>query len=85
MLGRRCTNGIQMFCVSWDYPVNTKYLYNIYTMLDQRRSWPTLGRRRINGIQIFCVCWVKNTDYHIYVHVATGQDECLPTTQSQTC
>ena len=32
---------IQMFCVlNLVYPVNTKYLYNIYTMLDQRlRRW----------------------------------------------
>ena len=30
---------IQMFCVlNLVYPVNTNYLYNIYTMLDQRRG-----------------------------------------------
>ena len=33
------------------YPVNTKHLYNIYTMLDKRR-------RCIKGIQMFCVYWV---------------------------
>ena len=32
-------------------PVNTKHLYNICTLLDQRR------RRWANNIQMFCVCW----------------------------
>ena len=56
-LGRHCTNVIQMFCVCWvkpnnskylltkykmsSYPANTNHLYNICTMLDQRRRrWP---------------------------------------------
>ena len=38
------------------YPANTKHLYNIYTMLGQRRR--RSGRRCINVIQMFCVCWV---------------------------
>ena len=38
--------GLSMF---FQYPVNTKHLYNIYTMLD---------RRFINVIQMFCVYWV---------------------------
>ena len=33
-------------------PAKTNHLYDIYTMLVQRR------RRCINVIQIFCVCWV---------------------------
>ena len=33
------------------------YLYNIYTVLDQRRR---VGRRCINVIQMFCVRWFPN-------------------------
>ena len=33
-------------------PANTKHLYNIHTILDQRR------RRCIDAIQMFCVCWL---------------------------
>ena len=41
------------------HPTNTKHLYNIYTMLEQRRRRWMLGRpcRLINVIQLFCVCW----------------------------
>ena len=34
------------------FPVNTKHLYNVYTMLDQRR------RHWADVVQMFCVCWV---------------------------
>ena len=35
-------------------PSNAKHLYNIYTMVDQRR-------RCVNVIHMFCVCWAKRT------------------------
>ena len=38
------------------YPVNTKYLYNIYTMLDQRqRRWADVVYTNV------CVYWVAVT------------------------
>ena len=50
-----CTNGLNWARrTSWgwwdDTPVNAKHLYNICTMLDQRR-WAD------GVIQMFCVCW----------------------------
>ena len=52
-LGRRCTNVIQMFCDP--VPANTKHLYNICAMLDQRwRRWAGVVQ---NVIEMFCVCW----------------------------
>ena len=74
-LGRRCTNGIQMFCDR--VPANAKHLYNIYIMLDQRR-------RRWAGsvqdvIEMFCVCWdVTSMAAHWWVSVVSeGQGrEC---------
>ena len=40
-----------------NFPADTKHLYNICTMLDQRlRRWSNIVQ--INVIQMFCVYWV---------------------------
>ena len=54
-LVQHCAIVIQMFCVYWDrsdYPANTKHLYNICTMLDQRQ------RRWADIVQMLYKCFV---------------------------
>ena len=65
-LVQHCTNVIHMFRVCWDRPTikrclryagtcnpaNTKHLYNIHTMLDQRR------RRWADLVEVLCKCFV---------------------------
>ena len=51
-----------MPCQYGQFPVNTKHLYHIYTVLDHGDTISTVGpatldRRCINVIQMFCVCW----------------------------
>ena len=46
------------------YLANTKHLYNICTMLDQRL--PTLVQYWTNLIQMFCVCWVPRLFISVY-------------------
>ena len=41
-------------------PANTKHLYNICTMLDQRRR--RVGRRCTNVMKMLCVCWDATMD-----------------------
>ena len=42
--------------IASNYPVNTQHLYNICTMLDQRR------RCCADILQAFCVCWVAYSE-----------------------
>ena len=55
------------------YPVNTKHMYSICTMLDQRRRrWADVVQ---NVIHMFCVCW--DIDYYLEIKMGlTHSHKC---------